>query len=139
MKLLHFKNIKPDILYFVWKSITFMNFIVFLGFESSSYRQIRVKFRGESFRVYGHQLSYWVSQDFTFPYDSAKQISHLCHLASCVKPEHLTYETSDVNNARKLCKDVKVCFGHGDEHLNCIMWIPNFMVKLNSSSFWRMS
>ena len=70
--------------------------------------------------VRAHQLMYWVKNDFVSLTDSTKQISHLCHLASCAKIEHLVYEPSQLNNARKLCKKAKKCLGHGEESPLCL-------------------
>ena len=65
---------------------------------------------------------YWVKNDFVTLADPTKQISHLCHLASCAKIEHLAYESSKLNNARKSCKKAKKCLGHGDENPLCLIW-----------------
>ena len=91
------------------------------GHESPSYHQLRVSFRGESVRVYGHQLAFWVSQNFSKQFDPSLQISHLCHLPSCAKPEHLTLETAELNNTRKKCCINQKCQGHG-QFQDCIFW-----------------
>lgn len=70
-----------------------------------------------------HQLMYWVKNDFVTLADTTKQISHLCHLASCAKIEHLVFESSQLNNARKSCKKANKCLGHGDENPFCLIWI----------------
>ena len=97
------------------------DFILTLGYESDDYHQVWLKFRGDSINVRVHQLMYWVKNDFVALGDPTKQISHLCHLASCAKMEHLVYESSQLNNARKLCKKAKKCQGHGDENPFCLI------------------
>ena len=68
----------------------------------------------------GHQLAYWVENQFPPLSNSTLQISHICHLPSCAKAEHLTLESSKLNNDRKKCLAGKKCQGHGDEHPKCI-------------------
>ena len=95
-------------------NFNFFNTHFFSGFEANRYQRVRVSFRGDSFLVYAHQLAYWVSQNFAMPSHSSMEISHLCHLPSCAKAEHLTFEECITNTERKACHKAKVCKGHGD-------------------------
>ena len=98
------------------------------GYESETYHRVRVNFRGDSFLVGGHQLAYWVENNFSPMIDSTLQISHICHLASCAKVDHLTLESSKMNNDRKICKNAQKCQGHGDDHPKCIFkWSLTFL------------
>ena len=58
-------------------------------------------------------------KDFSKNFDSKMDVSHLCHLKSCIKVAHLNLETRSMNNKRKACVKVKKCYGHDPEPM-CI-------------------
>ena len=90
-----------------------------IGYESIEYKRIGVKVRGQSFTLGLHQLSFWAHHDFE-PLDWANHVSHLCHLQSCVDPNHLNSEKPYVNLNRKECLKNKICHSHGSEP-DCIL------------------
>ena len=97
-----------------------MSFFFFQkGYESADYKTVRIKLRGEIFYVGLHSLNYWVSKDFA-NFGKNLDISHLCHLKSCVNPSHLVAETRKMNNDRKVCAKYRHCSGHGDQP-NCLI------------------
>ena len=89
-------------------------YVYFQGYESSSYKRIRINFRGSSFFLSAHELAYWVSVDF-HELPPGNSVSHLCHLNSCAFPDHLNYEHPSTNNKRKICAEQKQCIGHTPE------------------------
>ena len=91
-----------------------------LGYESSKYRNIGLTLRGQKIFVGHHALNFWISKDFSVDYDLTKDISHLCHLPSCVKISHLNQESRSVNNSRKLCVTNSECQGHEPEP-DCVL------------------
>ena len=104
-----------------WEIPLISHIFCFKGHESQTYYRVRVKFRGDSFLIGAHQLAHWVHTNFELKHDGTKEISHLCHLPNCTNPMHLTYETRTVNNDRRICKNLKKCIGHGEDHSDCIL------------------
>lgn len=50
-------------------------------------------------------------------------VSHRCHFAGCIDPEHLVYEPISLNMQRKKCVVNHKCLGHeleGHVHAPCI-------------------
>ena len=80
---------------------------------------MQITLRGERFYVKLHCLNYWIGQDFSSDISKDLDISHLCHLRSCVKLTHLNAETRKINNQRKNCVKSKKCFGH-DNQPDCL-------------------
>lgn len=117
--------------YTSWKTIHherpynhfFLHFFIDIikGHASDSYHRIKINFRGDKFLIYAHQLAYWVNNDFSGLLDETKQLSHLCHVKNCTNPAHITFETPQLNNARKICNREKICSGHGDAVPDCIL------------------
>ena len=106
------------------------------GYEATSYKRIKVAFRGSEFFLGIHELAYWVSKDFP-ALEDGKNTSHLCHLNSCALPEHLTYESASVNNSRKKCALLRQCSGHGTEPLCIFEWfLPFFRYRTWSTLPW---
>jgi ribosomal protein S16 len=44
--------------------------------------------------------------------DTVQHVSHLCHNKLCVRIEHLSLETAQINNNRQICKNNGECTGH---------------------------
>ena len=99
---------------FILMKIEFIKFFFekIKGYENQSYRSIGLTIRGEKIFVKHHCLSYWISKDFPSDLDLNLDISHLCHLRSCVKICHLHQEARIVNNSRKKCFAQMHCVGH---------------------------
>ena len=91
------------------------------GYENQSYRSIGLTIRGEKIFVKHHCLSYWISKDFPSEFDLNLDISHLCHLRSCVKISHLHQESRSLNNSRKGCFSQRLCIGH-ESAPDCVFW-----------------
>ena len=88
---------------------------IITGYESDDYKSVRLKIRGQNISTKLHLLNFWVAKNFDFYNDPSKELSHLCHLPSCVKVAHLNYETKSLNNLRKKCLKNLVCQGHGGD------------------------
>ena len=106
---------------FILMKIEFIKFFFekIKGYENQSYRSIGLTIRGEKIFVKHHCLSYWISKDFPSDLDLNLDISHLCHLRSCVKISHLHQESRSLNNSRKQCFAQMLCLGH-DSAPDCV-------------------
>ena len=57
-------------------------------------------------------------------------ISHLCHRALCINPDHLFLEQQSVNLHRRNCKMARRCLrNHPDGHPNCIFGVCNICFR----------
>lgn len=88
---------------------------IITGYEADDYKSVRLKIRGQSITIKLHMLNFLVAKNFDFDYDPSYDISHLCHLPSCVKPSHLNHESRSLNNLRKKCLKNLSCQGHGSD------------------------
>ena len=68
-----------------------------------SYSQVRFK----SIKYHCHIIACMINRDCRPP-SNGEEASHLCHTVNCVRPEHLTFESGDVNKSRLCCR----LFGH---------------------------
>ena len=89
------------------------------GKEANSYSRVRIFLRGQSTLVLRHRMAYLIYNQFT-PLPEHLQVSHLCHLRSCVKTDHLSLEPPAVNNSRKNCNVAKRCSGHAPDYPPCV-------------------
>ena len=51
------------------------------------------------------------------------EMSHLCHIKTCINPNHLSYEPKWMNSVRRNCAKTRNCSGHRSaktEYKNCI-------------------
>ena len=106
------------------------------GYENSKYRNLCLTLRGQKIFVRHHCLNYWIAKDFSVDFDLTKDISHLCHMPSCVKISHLNQESRTVNNSRKICATNSECTGHESEP-DCVLWNICHFRNPKLSSFWR--
>ena len=57
--------------------------------------------------------------------DPHKEASHLCHVKTCILPEHIAFEPHAVNNERKICTKQQMCIGHVG-HRDCLIDLSVF-------------
>lgn len=57
---------------------------------------------------------------FFLRYRKNAEISHRCHLSSCINPEHMILESHQNNCLRRTCKKTQKCEGHGQRDDFCI-------------------
>ena len=94
--------------------------LVINGIEKDEYSKVRIYLRGQSYSVNRAKVCYYVDNDFqSLP--SNMQLSHLCHVKSCVHPDHITMESASTNNSRKKCFEAKMCLGHPDDVKDCVL------------------
>ena len=78
--------------------------------DKDGYGVVRFLFRGKRLKVKVHRLAYYLENNFVRM--TGKQVSHLCHTKNCFQSSHLSLETSNVNNKRKVCVSNGECTGH---------------------------
>lgn len=101
------------------------------GYESNEYKTRTLSIRGQKITVRLHQLNCWVAHDMDPNFDMQKDVSHLCHMESCVRWDHLNHETKSTNSYRRECVKSGICSGHNPEP-QCILWC---FVKFESPLF----
>ena len=58
--------------------------------------------------------------------DTDKEASHLCHVKTCILPDHIAFEPHALNNERKICNHQGMCIGHGVGHRDCLIDLSVF-------------
>lgn len=84
----------------------------------NGYGTIRTVFRGKRKRFFVHRLLYFLQVQHNLC--PTFHVSHLCHSKLCIKYEHLSYETKNINEARNICKRNGECTGHRS-YKKCIL------------------
>ena len=92
--------------------------------DKDGYGVLWFKFRGRRVRVKAHRLCFYIHQGF--PSMDGKNISHICHEKSCINIDHLSLESTAVNNSRKICLNDGECTGHWG-HKRCILRYNSFV------------
>ena len=67
--------------------------------DKDGYGEISFQFRGKRVKVRVHRLVFYIQTNFTDM--KTRHVSHICHKKDCIKFEHLSLETVNVNNKRK--------------------------------------
>lgn len=98
--------------------------LFYRGLERNSYPQTSFTVRGVKYHIRKHQLSLFLklkSQSFNMGnWGDDVTASHLCHKKDCLKQEHLSLETLEMNRERDDCFRRRHCSGHKD-HPNCLI------------------
>ena len=98
--------------------------LFYKGQNRGSYSQTSFTLRGIKFHTRKHQLSLFLklkAQSFDMDeWGDNVTASHLCHQKSCLKDEHLSLETLEINRERDECLRRRRCLGHKD-HPDCLV------------------
>lgn len=90
--------------------------LCYKGQEKGSYAQTTFSFRGDKFHMRKAQLSLFLKlKEEGFNMDEWGEdvtTSHLCHKKDCLKKEHLTLESLEINRERDECARRRRCLGH---------------------------
>lgn len=78
-----------------------------LGGFCQTYSKVSVKFSEQSAKktVTCHRLMFMLCTK-NFELKNGHEVSHLCHNARCVNPEHLSLEPPNINKDRQICRGV---------------------------------
>ena len=92
--------------------------------DKDGYGLLWFKFRGRRVRVKVHRLCFYIHHGF--PLMDGKNVSHICHSKNCINVNHLSLESTAVNNKRKICLNDGECMGHWG-HKRCILRYTSFV------------
>ena len=84
------------------------------NYQGPAYGRVKIKFTDNSKKVIlAHRLMYMLHKN-TLHIPPGKHVSHICHNTLCINPVHLSLEDAQVNNDRKMCKQLvpQVCLKH---------------------------
>jgi hypothetical protein len=96
---------------YIKTKITVGNCHIWNGQQLKGYGIFEFRFRKHKIKLRVHRLQMYIHNGCR-AIDTVQHVSHLCHNNLCVRIEHLSLETAQINNNRQICKNNGECTGH---------------------------
>jgi uncharacterized protein YutD len=96
---------------YIKTKITVGNCHIWNGQQLKGYGIFEFRFRKHKIKLRVHRLQMYIHNGCR-AIDTVQHVSHLCHNKLCVRIEHLSLETAQINNNRQICKNNGECTGH---------------------------
>ena len=87
---------------YIKTKITVGNCHMWNGQQLKGYGIFEFRFRKHKIKLRVHRLQMYIHNGCRV-IDTVQHVSHLCHNKLCVRIEHLSLETAQINNNRQIC------------------------------------